>query len=255
MLYFGTSGFSYNDWVGNFYPRGITQREWLNYYALEFNSLELNSTYYALPKLSILESMIAKTGEGFLFSVKANQSLTHQRQHDRNIFSAFVHMLQPFIDAGKLGCVLAQFPFSFGFSRQNCDYLGFFREQMGDLPVVVEFRNVRWLKPDIFDWLRSYNLGFCCVDEPQIPDLLPPVAEITNNIGYIRFHGRNHAKWWQHKHAYERYDYTYTAEELAGWLPKIRKLDNLSEKTFIFANNHWQGQAIDTIRQLRLMVD
>lgn len=255
MVYFGTSGFSYNDWVGNFYPRGMPRREWLSYYAQEFSALELNSTFYALPTLSILEAMIDKTGEGFLFSVKANQEMTHQRQHNSRVFAAFVHSLQPFIEAGKLGCVLAQFPYSFGFSRQNWDYLGLFRERLGDLPVVVEFRNAQWLEPEVFDWLRSYNLGFCCVDEPQLPKLLPPLAEVTSNVGYVRFHGRNAAKWWQHEHAYERYDYTYSAEELGDWLPRISRLNSLAERTFIFANNHWRGQAIGTIRQLRLMVD
>jgi len=255
MLYFGTSGFSYNDWVGNFYPRGMPRREWLSYYAREFNALELNFTFYALPKLSVLEAMIDKTGEGFLFSVKANQDMTHQRQHNEGVFSAFVYMLQPFIEADKLGCVLAQFPYSFGFSRQNWDYLESFRERLGDLPVVVEFRNAQWLRPEVFDWLSSCNLGFCCVDEPQLPNLLPPLAEVTGNIGYVRFHGRNAAKWWQHEHAYERYDYTYSAEELKDWLPKIGKLNSLAERTFIFANNHWRGQAIGTIRQLRLMFD
>lgn len=255
MLYFGTSGFSYNDWVGNFYPRGMPRREWLSYYAREFNALELNFTFYALPKLSVLEAMIDKTGEGFLFSVKANQDMTHQRQHNEGVFPAFVYMLQPFIEADKLGCVLAQFPYSFGFSRQNWDYLESFRERLGDLPVVVEFRNAQWLRPEVFDWLSRRNLGFCCVDEPQLPKLLPPLAEVTSNIGYVRFHGRNAAKWWQHEHAYERYDYTYSAEELKDWLPKIGKLNSLAERTFIFANNHWRGQAIGTIRQLRLMFD
>jgi uncharacterized protein YecE (DUF72 family) len=255
VLYFGTSGFSYNDWVGNFYPRGMPRREWLKYYAREFNSLELNATFYALPKLSVLEAMVDKTGEDFLFSVKANQEMTHQRQQDNRVFVAFIHMLQPFIDAGKLGCVLAQFPYSFHFSRQNRDYLEFFRERLGDLPVVFEFRNSQWLKPEVFDWLRGCNLGFCCVDEPQLPNLLPPLAEVTSDIGYVRFHGRNEAKWWQHEHAYERYDYTYSVEELKEWLPRINKLKSLAEKTFIFANNHWRGQAIGTIRQLRLMAD
>jgi uncharacterized protein YecE (DUF72 family) len=233
----------------------MPRREWLSYYAREFNSLELNSTFYALPKLSVLEAMMAKTGEGFMFSVKANQEMTHQRQQDNRVFVAFVHTLQPFIDAGKLGCVLAQFPFSFGFSRQSCDYLALFRERLGDLPVVVEFRNSQWLKLGVFDWLRNRNLGFCCVDEPQLPKLLPPLAEVTSSIGYVRFHGRNAAKWWQHEHAYERYDYTYSVEELKEWLPRISKLKSLAEKTFIFANNHWRGQAIGAMRQLRLMVD
>jgi len=255
VLYFGTSGFSYKDWVGNFYPRGMPQREWLGYYAREFSTLELNSTYYALPRLSAIKAMAEKTGHGFLFSVKANQEMTHQRRYDNKIFTAFTQILQPFINADKLGCVLAQFPYSFGFNRQNWDYLEFFREQLGDLPVVIEFRNAQWLKPEVFNWLRDYNIGFCCVDEPQLPRLLPPVVKATSNIGYVRFHGRNAAKWWQHKYAYERYDYTYSTTELADWLPKIKTLDSLTEKAFVFANNHWQGQAVDTIRQLRLMFD
>ena len=255
MIYFGTCGFSYNDWVGNFYPRGMPRREWLSYYAREFNALELNSTFYAIPKLSVLEAMVGKTGEGFSFSIKANQEMTHQRQQDNRVFETFVHMLQPFIDAGKLGCVLAQFPYSFGYGRQNCDYLARFRDWLVDLPLVVEFRNAKWLKPEVFDWLRNRNIGFCCVDEPQLPNLLPPLAEVTSDIGYVRFHGRNAAKWWQHEHAYERYDYAYSAEELNEWLPRISKLNSLAERTFVFANNHWRAQAIGTIRQLRLMVD
>ena len=255
MLYLGTCGFSYNDWVGDFYPRGMPRREWLDYYAREFNSLELNSTFYALPKLSVLEAMVNRTGEGFLFSVKANREMTHQRQHNSKVFAAFVHMLQPFTDSGKLGCVLAQFPYSFGYSRHNLDYLSHFREWLRDLPLVVEFRNAKWLKSEVFDWLRKRNLGFCCVDEPQLPNLLPPLTEVTSDIGYVRFHGRNASKWWRHEHAYERYDYTYSAEELKEWLPRISKLKNTTERTFIFANNHWRGQAIGTIRQLRLMVD
>jgi len=255
MLYLGTSGFSYDDWVSNFYPKGMPRREWLSYYSREFNTLELNSTFYALPKLSVLEAMIAKTGENFLFSIKANQELTHKRQMNRDTFVAFRKMLEPFIATEKLGCILAQFPYSFGLNRQNRDYLELFKDWLDNLPVVVEFRNIGWLKPEVFTWLRRYGLGFCCVDEPLLPGLLPPVAEATSNIAYIRFHGRNATKWWQHEHAYERYDYTYSAEELKEWLPKIAKLRNLAQKTFVFANNHWRGQAIGTIRQLQAMLD
>jgi uncharacterized protein YecE (DUF72 family) len=255
MLYLGTSGFSYSDWAGNFYPRGIPRRDWLVYYASEFNALELNSTYYTIPKVSVLESMIHKTGEGFLFAIKANQEMTHERGRNKEVFTSFVRMLQPFIESAKLGCVLAQFPYSFGANRDNFSYLGFFRERLRDLPLVMEFRNVQWLKPEVFDWLRNNGIGFCCVDEPELPKLLPPVAEATSNIAYVRFHGRNATKWWQHQHAYERYDYSYSAAELKEWLPKIKKLNTMAENTFIFANNHWRGQAVSTIRQLRMMLD
>jgi len=255
MMYLGTSGFSYDDWVGSFYPAGMPKREWLAYYAREFNACEVNSTFYALPKLSSVKAMVDKTGDGFLFSIKANKEMTHQREDNAPIFKAFRQMLEPSIAAGKLGCILAQFPYSFRFNRRNWDYLKLLKERLSELPVVIEFRNAQWIRSEVFDWLRHEGLGFCCVDEPQLLNLLPALAEVTNNIGYVRFHGRNSAKWWQHEHAYERYDYSYTAQELSEWLPKIRKLDSVAEKTFIFANNHWRGQAVSTIRQLRMMLD
>ena len=255
MIYLGTSGFSYDDWVGAFYPAGMPKREWLVYYAREFNSCEVNSTFYALPKPSTLKAMSEKTGEGFLFSVKANQQMTHQREDNATVFKTFCQMLEPVISAGKLGCVLAQFPYSFRLNQRNWDYLRWVREQLGELPVVVELRNAGWLRSEVFDWLHQLDLGFCCVDEPPLPNLLPPIAEATSDIGYVRFHGRNSAKWWQHEHAYERYDYSYTPQELGEWVPKIRKLDSMVERTFVFANNHWRGQAVSTIRQLRLMLD
>jgi len=255
MLYLGTSGFSYDDWVGSFYPAGMPKREWLTYYAREFDTCEINSTYYALPKPSSLRAMAEKTGDGFLFSIKANQEMTHKQEDNALVFKAFCDVLESIIAAGKLGCIVAQFPYSFGFYRRNCDYLGLLRERLGELPVVIEFRNARWLRKEVFDWLRQHGLGFCCVDEPRLPNLLPPLAEATNKIGYVRFHGRNSAKWWQHEHAYERYDYSYTPEELSEWLPRIQELDSVTEKTFVFANNHWRGQSISTIRQLRVMLD
>jgi len=199
--------------------------------------------------------MSEKTGEGFLFSVKANQQMTHQQEDNATVFKTFCQMLEPVISAGKLGCILAQFPYSFGLNQRNWDYLRWVREQLGELPVVVELRNAGWLHSEVFDWLHQLDLGFCCVDEPPLPNLLPPIAEATSDIGYVRFHGRNSAKWWQHEHAYERYDYSYTPQELGEWVPRIRKLDSMVERTFVFANNHWRGQAVSTIRQLRLMLD
>ena len=255
MIYFGTSGFSYDDWVGNFYPAGLPRHQWLAYYAREFNTCEINSTFYALPKPANIKAMVQKTGDGFLFSIKANQEMTHLRESNAEVFQAFRQVIEPVIAAGKLGCILAQFPYSFRLTRENWDYLKLFKERMGDLPVAVEFRNAQWLRDEVFGWLRHLELGFCCVDEPPLPNLLPPLAEATSAISYVRFHGRNSAKWWKHEQAYERYDYSYNPQELSEWLPKIKKLDRMSERTFVFANNHWRGQAVDTIRQLRVMLD
>jgi len=255
VLYFGTSGFSYDDWVGPFYPPGMPKREWLSYYAQGFNALELNATYYAIPSSKALLSMARRTGDGFLFAIKAHQEMTHKRQDNGAVFEKFLQAIQPVQESGKLGCILAQFPYSFGYSRQNQDYLVLFRERLDNLPLVVEFRNIHWMKPSVMEWLKREKLGFCCVDEPPLTGLIPPVAEATGPIAYVRFHGRNSAKWWHHEHAYERYDYTYTAEELAEWVPRIKALDRVARQTFVFGNNHYKGQAINTIRQMRSMLD
>ena len=181
--------------------------------------------------------------------------MTHQREDNTEVFEAFRRMLEPAVSAGKLGCVLAQFPYSFRPDSSGIDYLGVLRERLSDLPVVVEFRNARWLTDRVFDLMQQLELGFCCVDEPKLPNLMPPVTRVTGATGYVRFHGRNSAKWWQHEHAYERYDYSYSEEELCEWLPRIHELDSEAEDTFVFANNHWRGQSVDTIRQLRMMLD
>jgi uncharacterized protein YecE (DUF72 family) len=254
MIYLGTSGFSYKDWGGVFYPTGLLQRDWLSFYAREFNTCEINSTYYAIPGADVFKSMAAKTGEDFLFAVKANQEMTHQRADNAAVYRAFRTALEPLISAGKLGCILAQFPYSFDFNKQNWQYLARLRENLAGLPLVIEFRNARWLKVEVFQWLRQQDLGFCCVDEPPLPNLLPPIAEATGKIGYVRFHGRNKEKWWQNEKPYERYDYTYKPEELKGWVPKIKRIAGQTETTFVFANNHWKGQSIDTVRQLKYLL-
>jgi uncharacterized protein YecE (DUF72 family) len=255
MFYCGTSGFSYDDWAGIYYPQHLPRKNWFSYYAQEFNSIELNFTYYKLPEVSTMKSLASKTGAGFLFAVKANQGMTHKRQQEPGIFEAFIRSLQPLVSEGKLGCVLVQFPYSFNRSLSNFEYLRQFHDWMRGLELVVEFRNSSWLNPEITDWMRDRDVGFCCVDEPQIPRLLPPVAEVTSHTGYIRFHGRNEAKWWKHEHAWERYDYTYRPGELEEWIPRIVQISKSADRTFIFANNHWKSQAVDTIRRVRSMLD
>jgi len=254
MIYVGTSGYSYEDWVGPYYPEDLPKKDWLSFYAREFSTCEVNFTYYRIPDPWTLERMARKTPPHFIFTVKAHQDMTHQREGNEAVFEQFVKALRPLLERGQFGCILAQFPYSFHANQENRDYLRLFRERLPDLPVVVEFRNARWISPRTFELLRECDLGFCCVDQPRLKGLIPPVAEATSSVAYVRFHGRNAAKWWQHEHAWERYDYTYSREELLEWVPKIERLDREAEQTFVFANNHWRGQAVDTARQLKLLL-
>jgi uncharacterized protein YecE (DUF72 family) len=254
MIYIGTSGFSYDDWVGPYYAPDLKKTDWLSFYAREFMTVEINSSFYGVPTAFSLERMAAKTADSFQFTVKAHQDMTHKREDNQAVFVQFAAALKPLIDQGKFGCVLAQFPSSFHNTPENCDYLAQVRERLGDLALVVELRNRDWLQDETFALLRTLNAGFCCVDEPRFSSLMPPVAVATASVTYVRFHGRNAKKWWTHKEAWERYDYTYKPEELQEWLPKLESLAAGSERLLVFANNHYRGQALDTARQLKLML-
>ncbi len=250
MIYIGTSGFQYDDWVGPYYPEDLPKKDWLSYYAKEFNTLEINFTYYRMPSAQSLFGMAKKVPEHFLFTVKATQEMTHARERDAQVFKQFVEAMTPLREANKFGCILAQFPNSFRANDESRDYLKWFREQLGDLPVVVEFRNKEWLTPETYELLHSDALGFCCVDEPYFPR----VDKVTSDVAYVRFHGRNYKKWWKHDQAYERYDYTYPKEELEEWVPKIEEMNQEAKETFVFANNHYKAQGVNTARQLKLML-
>ncbi len=250
MIYIGTSGFQYDDWVGPYYPEDLPKKDWLSFYAQEFNTLEINFTYYRMPTARNLFAMAKKVPERFLFTVKATQEMTHARERDPKVFQQFIQAIAPLQETNKFGGILAQFPNSFRATDESRDYIKWFREQLGVLPVVVEFRNKEWLTPETYQLLSENKLGFCGVDEP----FFPRVAEVTGPVAYVRFHGRNYKKWWKHDQPYERYDYTYKPEELEEWTPKIEQMNTMAEKTFIFANNHYRGQGIDTARQLKLML-
>jgi uncharacterized protein YecE (DUF72 family) len=231
MIRLGTSGFSYDDWVGPVYPEGLPRQQWLSFYAQEFDTVELNVSYYRLPTARMVDGWVEKTPDHFLFSVKAHRSLTHERENPD--FEAFRQSIDGLLQADKLACVLAQFPHSFHPTPPNRDYLKSIREGLADLPIVVEFRGRDWVSEETFEQLKGLELGFCCVDEPKLRGLMPPIARATSDVAYIRFHGRNEAKWWHHDQAWERYDYTYTVEELRDWLPKIHSLDTVAYLTLV----------------------
>ena len=249
MIRCGTSGFSYDDWIGPFYPPDLPKRDWLAYYAREFDTVELNVTYYRVPGLKTVEAWISRTPEGFLFSVKAPGSLTHERLEPDP--QGFLDGIAPLTESKRLACVLTQFPHSFRHSPENWDYLARLREGLGEIAVVAEFRNRAWVSDETFNRLRELRLGYCCVDEPRLEGLMPPVARVTGPVGYVRFHGRNARQWWDHEQAWQRYDYTYREDEIREWVPRLRELDSQAPLTLVYANNHYRGQAADTIRKLR----
>jgi uncharacterized protein YecE (DUF72 family) len=239
----GTSGFSYDDWKGAFYPEKIGKGDMLSFYGEQFRTVEVNMSFYAIPAPSAFAGMARKTPDGFEFVVKAPKDLTHAPEVDPEVFTRFIGSIQALADSGKLGCVLAQYPWSFKKTEENAGRIRQLREAFGELPVVVEFRNIEWLGKYTFELLKENHLGFCCVDEPDLKGLMPGVVAATSSVGYVRFHGRNAEKWWQHEESWQRYDYLYSSDELKEWVPKVHDLQSVTGKTYLFFNNHYQGKA------------
>lgn len=252
----GTSGFSYDDWRGFFYPKDLPKREMLPYYAGVFPTVEVNATYYTLPHPATFLQMSRKVPDDFLFAVKAHRDMTHSGgELNEEAFAGFRRALDPLLERGMLGCVLAQFPWSFKPTADNEAYLRTFREQLPDVPTVVEFRNAAWVSDRTLNLLRELGMGFCCVDEPGLKGLMPRIAASTSPIGYVRFHGRNAQKWWKHDHAWERYNYLYSEEELQSWVPKIQGLAEETDRLFVFFNNHYEGKAGQNARVLAQLLN
>lgn len=244
MIYIGTSGYSYKDWIGPFYPEGVKAGDMLSIYSGTFNFTEINSTYYQIPNPFMFYNMQKKTQEGFVFSVKLHQSMTHSRDASDKNYEEYIMTVDVLKQAGKLGCLVAQFPYSFYCTRENIDYMLRIKERLIDFDIVVEFRNSKWDNDEIYEVLRKNGIGYVCVDEPLLQGLPDRRSISTSDIAYLRFHGRNNEKWWNHKEAYERYNYLYNENELEEWKEKIKKLEEASEKCFISFNNHFRAQAV-----------
>ncbi|HHV94373.1 MAG TPA: DUF72 domain-containing protein [Firmicutes bacterium] len=251
MITIGTAGYAYEDWVGPFYPPGMDKKQWLEFYGKQFSFTEVNSSFYRMPSPYMLAKMAEKTPVGFKFAVKAYRGITHERHNSAEDCRKLVEAVKPLVDADKLACILLQFPASYHNTRENRSYLADISRYFQVHPTTVEFRHKSWAQPAVFSYLESLNLGYVCVDEPQFENLMPPVVVATAAPAYVRFHGRNYEKWWNHKEAYERYNYLYTAEELAEWVPKLRELEKAAGQVYVAMNNHYQGKAAINAKMLQ----
>ena len=250
MIKVGTSGFSYPEWKGHFYPEKLPQQQMLDFYAQHFPVVEINFTYYHIPSPRNMGAM-AKRAEGRVeFAVKAHQEMTHTRDRYADALPLFREAITPLREAGALGCVLVQFPFSFKATPSNTDFLCRIASDLAPHPVAMEFRHRSWTRDETFGLLCDLGVAYCCVDEPRLPNLPPPVVRATSPLGYVRFHGRNRQKWWAHSEPWERYDYLYSEAELLEWVPKIRSLAEATQKCYAFFNNHARGQAVTNAQML-----
>ncbi len=248
MISIGTSGFSFKDWKGVFYPEGTRAGDYLSYYKDYFNTVEINSTYYAIPRPSVFENMLDKTPDDFEFMVKANNATTHENA-DSDVAQAFKESLLPLKESGRLSGILAQFPWRFRNNEKNRIYISELGQRYTGTPLFTEFRHNSWNREEIHDFLKRLGLYFVSVDEPQMGDMMPPVAVATGDLAYIRFHGRNKKTWWGTSG--DRYDYDYSDEELEEWIEKVEQLEKTVWKIYAFFNNCHQGYAVRNALQFK----
>lgn len=248
----GTSGYSFRDWVGTFYPPGTRPGAMLDYYAGRFSTLEVNVTYYRIPSAGAFRRMADRTPPDFDFIVKAHGDMTHKRSLDAALYDEFRRAIEPLREAGKFRGVLAQFPWGFRRTVENRRFLASLHEAMGGLPLFVEFRHASWLDEKVYEALAERGIGYCSVDEPQLEGLLPPEARLTTDTGYVRFHGRNAETWWGG--GGDRYNYDYSEAELREWAAKIQALSDRANRVYIFFNNCHAGHAAKNARLMEQMM-
>jgi uncharacterized protein YecE (DUF72 family) len=285
----------------HFYPPKLPAKERLSWYAQHFDTVEVDSTFYRLPTESMVSGWAERTPPEFTMHVKAFGLMTRHavrvetlpeelraempvdergrvdrppRELRGEVFRLFLGALEPLRREGKLGGILFQFPSYVVFKDRSFDYLEWAREQLGDDEMLVEFRHRSWLDEDnraeTLAFLERIGATYVTVDAPrsaEAKNLVPTLPAVTSDTAYVRFHGRNLATWNKRGgSAAERFDYLYSDEELAEWVPTLSELAGQAEQAFALFNNNATAedpenplgrvsQAATNARQLRKLLD
>jgi len=247
----GTSGYDYNEWVGPVYPEGTPKKAFLSVYGGLFPTVELNYTYYAMPKAENLAKMLQDGGPSLTFAIKAHQTLTHKIDAGKwqDEAKTFLTALEPMLEAKRLEAVLFQFPYSFHYTPDNRRYLDKLLAYFKGVPVAVEFRKSDWYTGKVIEGMKSRNVPLVSLDMPDLPKLPPLMDVVTSSIAYIRLHGRNKEAWWgEDDHA--RYDYSYSDSEVEAWAGRIERITEQAQRILVYFNNHVFGKAVRNAKTL-----
>jgi uncharacterized protein YecE (DUF72 family) len=252
----GVAGWSYSDWNGYVYPtkrpKDFHEAAFLAQY---FDAIEINTSFYypIQPDHAKLWLDHVSFNPAFLFTTKLWQRFTHEAsatKEDEQTVRAGFDVLR---NAGKLGAVLLQFPFSFHRSPETETHLTSLLKRFSDFPLVVELRHGSWQTPATFELLRQHNAGFCNIDQPVIGNSLQPTAEVTSPIAYVRLHGRRYDTWFTDEPdvpSFERYNYLYSEQELLPWADRTREIEQAAHDVYVITNNHYQGKGAVNALQL-----
>ena len=235
--FIGCSGFAYKEWKEVFYPQGLPQSKWFDYYTQHFNTLELNVTFYRFPTLKSLQAWYDKAPDGFVFSAKVPRWITHYRRFEETerMLGDFYGLLKDGLKE-KMGVVLFQLPGKFAYSTEKLHKI--IAQLDYSFTNVIEFRNEGWWRKDVMQLLKKNNIGFCGVSFPKLPD----DAVINTTMPYYRFHGVPKLFYSQYSKAFVKKIY----EQLAT---------KKSAKTiYVYFNNTATQAAINNARYLQTLI-
>lgn len=252
----GPAGWSYPDWAGYVYPaRKSKAFHEAAYLAGFFDAIEINTSFYRPIRPDHARLWVEQVSghPHFRYTAKLWQKFTHDPAVTREDARAVRAGFDVLWEAGRLGAVLLQFPFSFHRTAENTAYLETLLKHFPEYPLVAELRHASWGTEETFELLRKHGTGFCNIDQPVIGRSLGPTAEATSPVGYVRLHGRRYDTWFSDDPgtpAHERYNYLYEVEELGPWAQRTRKVLQNTRETYVITNNHFQGKAVVNALQL-----
>ena len=234
----GCSGWAYADWGdGAFYPAHLTVRARLGYYATQFDTVELNTSFYRLPTRSAVERWVTEVPDGFRFAIKVSRYLTHvvRLADTAEHFALLRERVAPLVDAGKAGPFLWQLPPTF---RLDDDRLAAALEAMpGDLRHAIEFRDPSWFADDVMDLLERHHVALVVGDRPEVRSF--QTQAVTADFTYLRFHYGSRGRRGN-----------YSPAELEVWARRIAELRE-REEVWAYFNNDWEAFAPRNARRLR----
>ena len=238
-LYIGTSGWSYWHWKGKFYPEKLSSKSQLKYYSKYFKTVEINSSFYHLPRAKTYQNWASQVSDDFVFAVKASRFITHIKRL-KGVKLAWKRFVGNTINLGnKLGPILFQFPSSFQANPINIKRLEkllvYIKRNWPGLKLAFEFRHKSWFDKKIYKILKKYKTSLVIADSSRYPkDIVS-----TTDFVYFRYHGPA-----------ELFGSKYSEKQLQQEAKIIRKFLNQKKEVYVYFNNDFSGYAIENAKEL-----
>jgi len=234
-VHIGCSGWNYADWRGVLYSKGLPQRRWLERYAQEFDTVEVNNTFYRLPSRDAVASWVEQAPSAFVFAIKSSRYLTHMKRltdMDGGV-ARLMERLEPLTRSPKMGPMLWQLPENF---HRDDERLAHALDHLPAGRHAFEFRHPSWFADEVLAALRERGVALCIGDHPERP--WQPRA-LTADFTFVRFHfGRRGRRG------------NYGPSELEAWAEQLRRFARSAE-VFAYFNNDWEGFAVRNARWMR----